>query len=113
MIRRAGITVLFAILGIASLLFFDAIEVRVCELFPSILHCRARVPQCGLDCSQSWPLSKQMGAFLFFFGPSIVFGMTGFFFSKQQRRAFFWGALLVCLVVAHSVVMIAAIQANR
>jgi hypothetical protein len=108
MIRRAAITLLFAILGIASLLFFDAIDVRVCELFPSILHCRARFPQCGLDCSQSWSLSQQVGAFFFFFGPSIVFAMTGFFFSKQPRRAWSWGALLVCLVATHSVVMIAA-----
>ena len=109
MIRRAGITLLFAILGIASLLFFDAIDASLCELFPSIQHCRARFHECGLDCSQSWPLSKQVGAFLFFFGPSIVFGMTGFFFSKQPRRAFSWCALLGCLVAAHSVVMIAAI----
>lgn len=35
MIRRAGITLLFAILGIASLLLFDTIDARFCEIFPS------------------------------------------------------------------------------
>ncbi|MFV8512379.1 hypothetical protein ACNRBS_10880, partial [Ralstonia pseudosolanacearum] len=112
MIRRAGITLLFAILGIASLLLFDTIDARFCEIFPLLQHCRVGLNECGLDCSQSWSLSKQVGAFLFFFGPSIIFGVSGFLFSNRPRPALAWSALLAGLVAAHSLVMVVVIQAT-
>jgi hypothetical protein len=79
MIRRCGISLLFAILGIASLLFLSVIDARFCDRFPAIQYCSDRFHGCGLDCSQSWPLSEQIKAFFFFFGPSIVFAGTAFF----------------------------------
>ena len=113
MIRRHAIALLFATLGLASLLFLGFIEARLCELLPALQHCRSEFNGCGLDCSQSWSLAEQIKAFLFFFSPSIVFAITAFAFSKRPHRAFVWVALLVGLVAVHAALLLAGYAISK
>ena len=104
MIRRYGIALLFAVLGVVSLLVVGLVDARLCDLFPALQLCRSG--GCGLDCSQSWSLAEQIRAFLFYFGPSIVFASAAYIFSKRPHRTSAWTAFVASLVAVHSVVVI-------
>ena len=110
MMRRVGVTLVFAMLGLISLLLADAAHSWLC-LHVSGFCRQASGPCPDIDVCTPGAL-RSLVLFAVYFGPSIVFGMAGFFFSKKPRSAFAWGALLVGLVSIHSVMMIAAIQAT-
>ena len=108
MIRRIVIALAFAMLGFVSLLVVNITYTWTCNRFSGF--CKIYTGPCpGIDvCTPDTLFSLVLIAV--YFGPSIVFSMAGFFFSKQPRSAFAWGALLMGLVFTHSVVMITALQ---
>jgi hypothetical protein len=110
MIRRTAIALAFMLFGFLSLLVVNFTYTWTCHHFSGF--CKVYTGPCpGIDTCTPDTLSSVVLSAVYF-GPSIVFGIAGFLFSKQPRRAVVWGALLVCLILAHSVVMISALQAT-
>ncbi len=108
MIRRSFIALAFALLGFASLLVVNVAYTWTCHHFAG--YCKVYSGPCpGIDtCTPGTLLSLVLVAV--YFGPSILFGVAGFLFSKQPRSVLAWIALVVGLIAIHSVVMIAALQ---
>lgn len=106
MIIRLGLSLLFAVFGVASFFVFGVIEARLCEIFPIFQHCLSKIGNCGLDCSQTWSFSKSVSAFLFFFGPSIVFAIIAFVFSKKSHRFIYWVKLLFFLIMVYLIFLL-------
>lgn len=108
MIQRSGIVLLFAFLGIGSLLLVDSLLTWLCAYMPGL--CRRYSGPCpGIDvCTPDAMMSLVLSAV--YFGPSIAFGAAGYFFSKQPRNIVSWVVLLVGLVVVHSVFMFTVMQ---
>ena len=95
---RMGISVAFLVLGFVSLFAWAKIDVRLCASFPGIC---THVGGCTeIDhCALSW---WQWVDFLgFIFGPSILFAVAAFGFSKRVRTPLVWCAFAAALSFGH------------
>jgi len=108
MIRRLIIAMAFVLAGFASLLVSNVTYTWTCNHFPNL--CKVYTGPCpGIDACTPDTVRSMM-FFAVYFGPSILFGIVGFVFSKETRSLWAWLRLLLGLVVLHSVVMFFGIQ---
>jgi hypothetical protein len=98
-IRRTAITVLFFAMGFGALLVFGITQPWLCEHMPVV--CKMYSGPCpGIDiCVES--RSAAFAIVLFYLGPSIGFGITGFLTSAVKVSASVWltrsvAAFVVC-----------------
>ena len=100
---RMRISVAFLALGFVSLFAWVKIDLRLCTLFPGIC---THVGGCTeIDhCPISWWQASEVLAFLF--GPSIIFAVSAFGFSKTARTPLVWFEFAVALSVAHWLTML-------
>lgn len=108
MTRRIIIAFAFALLGFASLLVANLTYTWTCNHFANF--CKVYTGPCpGIDtCKPDALLNLALVAI--YFGPSILFGIVGFIFSRRPRSALVWLGLIAGLVVLHSVLMILGTQ---
>ena len=103
MIRRLAASMLFALLGLVSLLIADVASQWLCA---RLITCPKAI-NCPIDvCEGDAHLNIMRLAI--WIGPSIVFGISALAFSGQRRSLPAWLGLLAALVVAHSLIMTAS-----
>lgn len=108
MIRRIGIALAFAIAGMFSLLFVESIHTWACSHFPWLCS-RYTGPCPGIDvCTpDGWQI---LVLFAIYFGPSLVFGCAGFYFSRKDRQIRSWLVFLASLIAIHALVMFVSLR---
>jgi len=99
MIKRATLTISFAILGFFSLVAWGAIDSNICSMYPSL--CAPRAGACTEIDHCPTSLHMIVGLVLFVFGPPIAFGIVGFVLSKKERAINRWLAAAVIAVLVH------------
>lgn len=110
MMRRAGIALMFALLGFVSLLLVDDLLTWLCAHVSGV--CRPYSGPCpGIDVCTPDALKSVLLTFIYF-GPAVAFATIGFLFSRRPRPWSSWLALPSVLFAAHAVVMFAVMQAT-
>jgi len=101
--NRLAIGMVFALLGVASLLVADVVSQWLCARF---FVCVAAI-YCPIDvCEGDERLNiLRLAVWL---GPSVVFAASAFVFGGRRRSLPAWLGLLAVLVVAHSLIMVAS-----
>jgi hypothetical protein len=99
MIKRATLTILFAILGFFSFLAWAVIDSHICSAYPNL--CVPRPGTCTEIDHCPTTLHMVLGLVLFVFGPPIAFAIAGFVLSKKNRTVKMWLACAVIAVLLH------------
>jgi hypothetical protein len=102
MTKRIGIAALFVLFGFLSLGVADALYKLACSHFGFCTTYSGSCPGIDVCIPRGWDHVRLVAIYV---GPAIIFGITGFIFSRQPRAVLMWVALLAGLVVAHSAVM--------
>ena len=101
--KRLAIGMVFALLGVASLVVADVVSQWLCA---RVFVCAAAL-NCPIDvCAGDERLNVQRLAV--WVGPAVVFGASAFAFGGRRRSLPAWLGLLAALVIAHPLMMVAA-----
>ena len=98
--NRAGITLAFFTLGLASLKAWASLDVWFCASYPDACKYSGKCPG-GLDqCPDNWL------AALVLLGPEIAFAIAGFAFAGKRRSLMAWFMLTGAMIATHGVAML-------
>lgn len=108
-ITRVTPVLIFGMLGLISLVVADKVNQCLCA---HIINCTQAAVPCPIDvCAGDARLNMLRMAV--WCGPTVVFGVSAFLFGRRSRPLHAWLALLATLVVAHAVIMAAAVATTH
>jgi len=100
--NRLAITMVFALLGGASLVVADVVSQWLCA---RVFACAAGA-YCPIDVCEG-DARLDLLRLAVWIGPAVVFGASAFAFSGRRRSLPAWLGLLTALVVVRSLIMVA------
>ncbi|AOI93469.1 hypothetical protein [Burkholderia pseudomultivorans] len=100
--RRQGVAIIFAILGLVSWWGWAGVDIEICQRFPQrcVTNGCKEIGACPVD------FVEGLGFLSAIFGPSILFYVAAVLFGSRRRNAIQWVVLLSMLVAAHWLTML-------